>query len=794
MAIVIVGLFINFRIKSVFNKIIEYQVEEKALSVSELFSEKLFGEFYELKHISAILQDENNLQLFYNLLKLNLEEGVTLGLLNVGDEDTLNPAVLNSFRGFDSINYSDDRDLIFSVPVYKDGNVCSVLYRKYSFPVVEEKFSINGYGNNGIICVVKSNGEVVIPFKNQDDHLIEMYNSEEIQNVFLSIRNKMLFSSAAAVHFQYKKSRYYLFEAEILNSDFRIQGVVTENSVSRGVNTLQALIIWIFGLLFAFMTVGIFVILSLHKKSEETDNEKNEAIAKSEAKGSFLANMSHEIRTPLNAIIGMNAVVLRESSDTKIKEYAGQIERSSETLLSIINDVLDFSKIESGKMEIRNAPYHFLSVINDTSMIVSEKIKQKNLSFKVDVDYKLPDELMGDEIRVKQILINLLNNAIKYTERGIVSLRIFGEREYDEVYLHLVIKDTGIGIKKTSIPFLFNSFSRADEERNKYIEGTGLGLAIVKQLVDMMDGTVNVRSAYGVGSEFEVVIPQKILGDKSMKDAGSLNVSKKKDELNFIAPDATVVIVDDNEVNLLVTEKLLSPTCIKTKSFSNPLYALEYLKEHKVDLMLFDDLMPEMSGVELLKNLKMYGSVNAETPSVALTANAMAGSREKYLAAGFDSYLSKPMSLQSLMRAIHNLLPNDFIKDNYESSSNDDAVSADTKNIDTSLGLSYCAGSTDIYKTIVHKYVEVADSKKQRMTDALDSNNWNDLLIEVHALKSSSLSIGAKKLSDDALEMELVLKDVNNGLNIEDNLSFVHNNINKLIALYDSVVREAEKI
>ncbi|MCR5763800.1 MAG: response regulator [Treponema sp.] len=795
MVVIMFCLFMSYKIRNLFEKSVEFQVKESAVSIAELFSEKINSEFEELKRIVSMTESNGSIINDQTFKFMNEDDDIEVGIFRIKDNLYLPPEILNSFRGWDSIGYSKLHGLTFSVPVYSGNNVSSVLYRKYSVSKLNEIFSVRCQGDNGIACVIKSDGETVIPFKNQNSPLIEVYNSEAINKAFVSIRDKMVVSSSAVEHFKYLKKGYYLFESEINDSDFRILGLIEEDFVFKGFESIQGVLLWVFGMLFVFIVAGTFMVMDTEEKSKLAASEKNAALAQSEAKGSFLASMSHEIRTPLNAILGMNDIVIRETKERNIKEYAEQIKRSSETLLSIINDVLDFSKIESGKMEIRNASYHLLGLINDISMMMTEKVKQKNLTFKTEIDYDLPDELLGDEIRVKQILINLLNNAIKYTEYGSVQLRIFGEREYDEIYLHIVVHDTGIGIEKESIPFLFNSFSRADEERNKYIEGTGLGLAIVKQLIDLMDGKISVRSVYGVGSEFEAVIPQKVLSSKNMKESTSLKLDYSDNDRLFIAPDAHVAVVDDNEVNLLVAEKLLATMKVQTHCFKDPVVALGFLKTQKVDIMLLDDIMPSMNGVDLLKNVKVPESANEHTAAVALTANAMAGSREKYLKSGFDSYISKPVSLQVLRSAIRDLLPQRFIQEvSSESSVQEEVLDAAAKHVDESLGLSYCAGSRDIYKTIISKYVDVAPSKKQRICDALETKDWNDLMIEIHALKSSSMSIGARKLSDDAKQMELVLKDIVNELNVENNISYVENNIETLIGLYDNVVTEASRI
>ena len=793
MIVICAGLFMNFRIRVVFNSIVESQVKEHAASLSELFSEKIHYEFNELTRLASIL--ERNPDSYEDLQLLNLNGAENVNILKMKDRSGMSMEMLNSFRGLNSVSYSAVDGLIFSVPVFNQGNVSSVLYRKFSDSKLKESFSLDCYEGNGIACVIKSDGNIAIPFSGKNVQLMQVYESEEIKRAFASIRQKMVLSSSSAVHFKCKNLWFYLFESEIKDSDFRILGLIDDYHVYRKFVKIHILLLWVFGGMLGFMVIGIWFVMFAENKTKVADKEKIEALAKSDAKGAFLASMSHEIRTPLNAIIGLNDIISKESTEKTVREYSEQIGRSSETLLSIINDILDFSKIESGKMRIQNAPYHLHSVINDVSSMIVGKARSKNLSFKTNIDYTLPDELLGDEVRIKQILINLLNNSVKYTERGIVCLHVSGTRNEDELSLHIIIKDTGIGISKENIPFLFDSFSRVDEERNRFIEGTGLGLAIVKQLTDMMDGTIKVRSAYGVGSEFEVIIPQKIMGNITLEEAGSIDIATGEKQMKFSAPDAKVVIVDDNEVNLLVAEKLLTQTGMHISSFADPFAAMYFLKAQKVDVMLIDDLMPKMNGVELLKNLRVSGSANEETPAVALTANAMAGSREKYLAAGFDSYLSKPVTQQTLCRTIYELLPENEVQMEIvdTSSAQETAAHPVEQYVDSKLGLYYCAGSADVYKVICDKYIEGAVARRQRIKDAFLNKEWNDLMIEVHSLKSSSLSIGAKKLSEDAAAMEQTLRAVNEGTDVAANIAHVEKDMDGLLNLYDGVVEEVLK-
>ena len=411
--------------------------------------------------------------------------------------------------------------------------------------------------------------------------------------------------------------------------------------------------------------------------NEEAEKAKAEAIAAAKAKSVFLANMSHEIRTPINAILGMDTMILRESDDKDILEYAGNIQSASQTLLSLINDILDFSKIETGKLELVQGDYALSSLINDVYHMLLGKAKEKGLAFNVDSDKNLPAKLYGDEVRIRQILVNILNNAIKYTEKGSVTLKVgmseqqnadainnnnvTGSQPAKNIIITFTISDTGIGIKSENISHLFDSFSRFDENKNKHIEGTGLGLAITKQLTKLMNGKINVTSKYGEGSVFEVSIPQKVVSDLKIGDISekyNTAPDKKKKKASFTAPDAKVLVVDDVKMNINVFKALLKRTKISVDSAMSGPEALEMIKGNKYDIIFLDHMMPDMDGIETYKHMKeLEESPNKDTTVIMLTANAIMGAKEEYLGIGFSDYLSKPVQAAKLEAMILKYLP-----------------------------------------------------------------------------------------------------------------------------------------
>ncbi|MBQ9120292.1 MAG: response regulator [Lachnospiraceae bacterium] len=378
------------------------------------------------------------------------------------------------------------------------------------------------------------------------------------------------------------------------------------------------------------------------------EKEKQTAVAAGEAKAKFLANMSHEIRTPINTVLGMNEMILRDNKDETVEGYAINIKRAGQMLLSLVNEILDFSKIEAGKLKIVEDDYRLAAMLQDIILGVEVRIKQKNLTLKLEIDETMPAVVKGDEIRVKQILNNLLSNAIKYTEKGTITFSAKGLRSEEGFVLCISVADTGMGIKKEDMEALFASFQRLELTKNRYIEGTGLGLNITKQLVNLMNGTIQVESEYGEGSCFTIQLPQQIvddtamgkLGQKAEKAPGEKGVQKSI----LRAPDAKLLIVDDTPMNLTVIGALLKRTEIQLDFATGGNECLQKTREKKYDLILMDHMMPEPDGIQTLHMLREdTNNLNKDVDVIVLTANAIEGMREEYLEEGFADYLSKPV-------------------------------------------------------------------------------------------------------------------------------------------------------
>jgi DegV family protein with EDD domain len=407
------------------------------------------------------------------------------------------------------------------------------------------------------------------------------------------------------------------------------------------------------------VSVVCFVMVMFQNRLFKQENEraKKEAERAEELNRSqnrFFSSMSHEIRTPINSILGLNELILREEniSDEVAKDASG-IQGAGKMLLSLINDILDFSKMEAGSMDIVPVDYKISDLLSEIVNMIWLRAQEKGLRLDISVDPSVPAVLYGDEVRIKQILINLLNNSVKYTKEGMIGLHIESEDAgEDSILLRISVTDTGIGIKKDSIPYLFDAFKRVDETKNRYIEGTGLGLSIVKQLVELMNGNITVNSVYGEGTTFNVILKQKVadsqpIGELSLHNYGK--VKKHAYQSQFIAPDACVLIVDDNEMNLEVERKLLLGTKMQVDTAISGKKALEATLKVHYDVIFMDHLMPEMDGIECLGEIRrQIGGLNQTTPVIVLTANAGSDNKELYNHAGFDGYLVKPVSGDAL--------------------------------------------------------------------------------------------------------------------------------------------------
>ena len=648
----------------------------------------------------------------------------------------------------------------------------------------------------------------------------------------------------------------------------------------------------------------------------ELKQEKQRAEEANAAKSAFMSTMSHEIRTPMNAIVGMCELILRDDVNETVRENCFNIQSSSRSLLSIINDILDFSKIEAGKIELIEETFNIASTINDVINMAMTRKGEKNIEIIVRVDPTIPKGLIGDEIRIRQIIINLLTNAIKFTQKGCVILKITQSRQGHNMNLNVSVKDTGIGISEENIEKLFTSFQRIDTKKNRSVEGTGLGLAISKRLITQMHGFINVFSTYGEGSEFRFVIPLKIsdpepfiqleattgknvavyldwkkynhqqtqyqynkliheLGEKLnvnftifdtvealesamasgtythcftaqdeyIKHSNALSEIAEKYQLvviqdrfqpidlpghiksvfkpfyaltfaaimnnekfvmdihgpkiftsRFIAPEAKILVVDDNPTNLKVAVGLMKPYNMKIITVSNGQAAIDALQTKDFDIVFMDHMMPEMDGVEATQMIRsLHDKYYQEVPIIALTANAVNGAREMFLSTGFNDFLAKPIEVSVLDKMLRSWLPPKLLittstvtKNEDKSTKSPETANSKTGNdtanefINYERGLKYAGGNQEIYCDILKTYFASSQQYNESLIAHFDSQDWQNYTIKAHALKSSSLSIGAEEFSEFAKKLELAGK--------EGNYEVILNEHNEFLKLYNKVM------
>ena len=579
--------------------------------------------------------------------------------------------------------------------------------------------------------------------------------------------------------------------AGIIAVDFSVDWFEHQLSAQTQTTIISYVVILMITLLVA-AGLSMFTVRPFVRAQGELLAEKVRAESANHAKSDFLANMSHEIRTPINAVLGMNEMILREDHRAQelaggdseamletlknINTYANDVKNAGHNLLAIVNDILDFSKIEAGKMDITESHYQLSSLLNDLNNMILFKAQDKMLDFKIDVDRTLPDDLYGDEVRVRQILTNILGNAVKYTEKGYVRLTLGGEEQGDgTILLKAEVCDSGIGIRPEDKEKLFNKFQRLEMERNSTVEGTGLGLVITQRLLDMMGGTISVESEYGKGSVFTITIPQRIVSNVSvgnfqerfehnMQNGGTYKES-------FRAPSARILVVDDTRINLAVVQNLLKSTMMTIDTALSGAEAINLAEVTPYDMILMDQRMPEMDGTEALHKIRENaGGASSKAPVICLTADAVIGAKERYLSEGFSDYLTKPIDSFALEKMLRKYLPPSKVEIVKEESSPEPEVKEQettgdgldvlrAAGVEPAEGLKYTNNDEDFYRSLLNEYSVSYPEKSGKIKECFEKENWNDYGVYVHALKSTSKMIGAMELSELALSMEEAAKN-----------------------------------
>ena len=617
---------------------------------------------------------------------------------------------------------------------------------------------------------------------------------DEVQNTEALNRAGKGETSVDEVPYSDQWGQFYSAYSPVFDSDGQVAGIIAADfSVAwfdaqmheQIISNIRGYVVILCATLLSAAVLCLATVRPYVRQQEQLMEEKVSAESANRAKSDFLASISHEIRTPINAVLGMNEMILRESRQGRglpagnaeearnafdqIGFYANEVDSAGRSLLSIINDILDFSKIEAGRMELVKGPYQLSSLLNDVTSMIFFKAQEKGLEFTLDTDKNIPDNLLGDKVRVRGIITNLLTNAVKYTEHGFVRLRVrSGDQTGNVIRLIFTVEDSGIGIRREDKDKLFSKFQRLDMQRNSTVEGSGLGLVITRDLVNMMGGSISVESEYGKGSAFTVVIPQQITAEGAVGDLKPHTPEAAGSRESFHAPDASVLVVDDTKMNLTVTVSLLKSTQIQIDTAMSGAEAVALAEKKAYDVILMDQRMPEMDGTEALHRIRQaQDGPNSGTPVICLTADAIIGAREHYLSEGFSDDLAKPVDGRKLEAMLLKYLPAEKIAaaEKAETGGGDKKLSVPDGNdaaykplceagIDPDTGLNYCQQDESLYHSLLSEYVREYPEKSEKMAYSFEAQNWKEYGILVHALKSSSRTIGAGALSGMAARLE----------------------------------------
>lgn len=831
--LILAGFFVRSEVSDLLNTTLERTMAKQTSDLSIVAEERFGTELAELRLTAKYLEahpDSTTEKNFLSLLKTN-NENISVGIMKL-DGQAVHGEPLSkweflrlpsAYRGNDVVDYCAGKGLLFAVPVMRGGNVQAVIYRLYDEKLLTDLFGLAEYNSDMRLLIQERSGQIIVPYKNYGETDKKFFDDETIRRGFQTIREKLNTHKSAAVYCDGAQGQYFLFATDLPQTNCTMIGYVPWAAVAGDIFRIYMFLLTggtLILILFALISAYLFIVRTKAEESDALREAKNAADAANKAKSSFLAGMSHEIRTPINAINGMNEMILRESNDPNIIGYAQNAAAAGDALLTLINDILDFSKIESGKFELVEENYKLDEIIKSLVNMMRPRATNKGLTFSVKVDPATDNLLFGDSVRIRQIVLNFLTNAVKYTRVGDVEFIVDSKPiSENETALRFIVKDTGIGIHEENIPKLFHDFERFDAKKNKNIEGTGLGLAITSKLVNMMNGKIDVQSVYGEGSTFIVTIPQKIVGNEKI---GTFNdeshAAQEKYAPSFVAPDAEILVVDDNEMNLLVAVNLLKATRIKVDTALSGMSCLKKLSEHHYDLVFLDQMMPSLDGVQTLKTARaMDDNLSQGVPIIALTANAISGTRDALIAEGFTDYLSKPIDVKLMERMLMNYLPAEKIlppstdtdtaeniaaaEETAEPEKNSDAEKisdADNDIINVELGLEYSAGMTDMYKEILMTFVNFKTDKQQKIQAAFDARDWKNYTILVHSLKSNALSIGGEKTSAAAKELEIagkILTDAQStDLEKQQSAEYIEQHHDATMKLYDLLADAAQHL
>ena len=607
-------------IKTMLNDTLEESVARSTRTIAYNLDRQFKIELEELLQLARFAETNGKWWAEHSIITLGEVDGKGMGILlpsgavfaGAAPPDPLVWACLDAYEGKPVIKYLHEVGLIFAVPIKVEEQDC-VMFRYYRDSAVRKKFKTISYNGDGTVILLNTVSDWTVIA----DGVTLINVHPDMDAAWKKLSEKMGYSfkaekaqkDSAAIYYEFHDDAYFVYGAVVSEEyNFAISGYVPWRSVAVGFESIYIVMLIAFGLL---LLVLVMVARTMYKNRENKQlrQEKLLALKASQTKSDFLSNMSHEIRTPINAILGMDEMILRESKDKNILEYAENLRHAGNNLLGIVNDILDFSKIEAGKMEIINVEYSLSSLLNDLVNMIQKRAEKKNLKLIVNADENLPSVLYGDEIRIKQIVTNILTNAVKYTEKGSVTLNVnFEPHDENSIWLKVSVVDTGIGIKEEDIEKLFKAFERIEEERNRTIEGTGLGMNITQQLLSMMESHLDVSSVYGEGSTFSFKLAQKIvnsepLGNFSDAFKSSLTQHKEYHE-KFTAPNAKILVVDDTVMNLTVVKGLLKQTKIQIDTAESGYECLDLVKKNHYDIIFLDHRTPGLDGIETLQKMR----------------------------------------------------------------------------------------------------------------------------------------------------------------------------------------------
>jgi len=784
----LVGAVMIWKTITVTRSYVETQLSAQAVVLSQLASSQLDERLDELERVADYLTDlsESDMGGAVDRLLNSDPNQLSAGILRLDGTPVYGrallsseyPAIQSAFRGTRYARYRKGEGLLFTAPVYT-GDGTTIKYALYDFfnqTSLFEDFGKGYYDDEALLMLADRDQHIVIPISDALSETDPLFQLPQVEEAFSLLAQRRT-ENAPSVYCRSEGREDVLFISQLSQSNLYLVGIVPYDAVAGGISSLPVMVLLVFGLLLILLCLGVVRVLTADAKARESDElrqAKAEAEEASKSKTAFLANMSHELRTPINTIMGMDEMILRETREAETRERAMDVKSAAQILLGLINDVLDFSKIESGMLKIIPAEYDLSVLIRDLDLLSENRARAKSLDFRLDIQQDLPIGLYGDDIRLRQVLINLLTNAVKYTNVGGVTLRIAGTRfDHDTLSLHCEVIDTGIGIKEEDLPQgQFIPFQRIEEFRNRNVEGSGLGLPIITNLLHLMGSELQIRSVYGKGSTFFFDLEQKIVDPEPIGDIHHRldNMIKQYEyRVALVAPDARVLVVDDNAMNRKIFGSLLKQTKVQVFTASSGPKCLDLVKRERFDVIFMDHLMPGMDGVETLNRLKtLEGNLCKDTPVVALTANAFTGAQEKYMAMGFDAFLAKPIVTEKLENMLRELLPQELVGDAPIS----DSDPAQDQNPEGALpavdGINWGFARLNIpddalllesarllYQNLDNDRREIEELAAGTDTpDGLDSYR-----IRVHSMKSTAATVGALTVSELARVLEFAAKE-----------------------------------